>query len=190
MITPEEAKKIIDSVSEDEIGESIEKRTFIFNKYYTNNFYINNRETGNKEVRIEDIKRTMKDELDEIKEEFDKTIIHNPKNLRKFDSKDNLMAYFARTASGTAALSASTPHAPYGGLVLPDDMIDLYHPSQKINTIIFSSKEDKSVNINIGEAHKPVKEGFWQSVLDRIVIGIIIATVAGIIVWFIIGFLE
>jgi hypothetical protein len=189
----EEIKKIIESVSQEDIKRKIKNRqVFIIGDVYKIHGPIVN--IDKKEIKIDALEKIIGDskKLEKIKENIIE-IIHSDekkkKELSNFSPEKQEM-YITDTVSATASVVTALPHQDQynfleRGVVLPESPAIISQEIRDIKPgiIKFSKKGD---NITINQYNIPTnqKEKWYKTWWGTIIIGLIITIIGGLALYY------
>lgn len=189
----EEIKKIIESVSQEDIKRKIKNRQiFIIGDVYKIHGPIVN--IDKKEIKIDDLEKTIGDSkrVEKIKENLTDLVLSDEEIQKEFSkfSPENQKSYITDTVSGTASVGILVPsqlNFLEEGVVLPEYRKDtIVYPlknRERAETIKFSQVGEDNIIINLS---KIKKEKWHTSWWGQIIIGLLITVIGGLIIYYLI----
>jgi len=187
----EEIKKIIESVSQEDIKRKIKSgQVFIIGDVFKIYGPIVN--IDNKEIKIDDLEKTIGDSkrIEKIKENITDLILSDEemqKELSKF-SPENQRLFITDTVSATASVGILVPsqlNFLEEGVVLPEYRKDtIVYPTEireRAETIKFSQVGEDNIIINLSEIKKEKWHTSWWG---KIIIGLLITVIGGLIIYY------
>lgn len=189
----EEIKKIIESVSQEDIKRKIKNgQVFVIGDVFKIHGPIVN--IDNKEIKIDDLEETIGDSkrIEIIKENITELILSDEeiqKELSKF-SPENQKLYITDTVSATASVGILVPsrlNFLEEGVVLPqyrkDTIVYPLENRERAEKIKFSQVGEDNTIINLS---KIKKEKWHTSWWGKIIIELLITVIGGLIIYYLI----